>query len=694
MKKIKVDLPIEIGQKLRRMVIDNFVVIKNEFENFVKLFNNHKTTDKNAHNAKQIKYRLTTVDNELQYQKGMIEGLTLGHNGDGINELKQAHTALDGTNHELLAPRIKYDLEVIKEEEERKHQYLIDYISYYTNLKSIGAIGDGETDNTELFDTLDPYTIYYVPIGTYKTTKFPVGMFFGKGELLVNDETVPLDNKVAQQVLVDHNTTNSERYYNFIVGQQAGRDMNKYSYANTGAGYAVFRNNKQGRRMTAFGKGALSNIENGYSNDAFGADALGQGQYGQRNTGIGANALKWGGTTDAIATLHDYWKNKGSLNFINSYFLPRYPSVWQFLGNENTPNANLYPKKENDYRENVGVGRNALVHAMKSIGNVAVGYNSQAHTIKGNENTSMGNRALRDNLLGNRNTAIGSYASVNNITGVDNVSLGGNTLQQTLHASNNTSIGYGSMHFFKDDMNKNTEDTYIHGYRNTAIGTQTMQDGKNASYSTFVGSYAGRWVEGNFNVGIGASALYNLVKGERNAALGGNTLRNTVEGNDNVALGYTAGPNGDYNKTVSLGANSHANGDNQIQLGSDEVTVYTFGDIKQRSDARNKTDIRTTKFGLDFIKQLKPVDFKYYNSNSDRFHHGVIAQDLEELKEKGYDFGGLDNPKYNGGEDVYSVGYTELIAPLIKSVQELNQEVEGLRRENQYFKAKLDGGAK
>lgn len=692
--KINFNFPIEIGQKLRKMVIDNFVVIKNDFENLTKSFNNHKTTDKNAHDAKQIKYRLTNVDSELQYQKGEIEGLVIGHNGDGINELKQARTALDGSNHNLLAPRIKYDLEVIKNEEERKHQYLIDYISYYTNLKSIGAIGDGETDNTTLFDTLDPYTIYYVPPGIYKTTKLPVGMFFGKGELLVNNETVPLDSKIAQQVLVDTNTTNSERYYNFIVGQQAGRNMNKYSYANTGVGYAVFRNNKQGRRMTAFGKGALSNIVNGYSNDAFGADALGQGTYGQRNTGIGANALKWGGTTDAIATLHDYWKDKGTQNFINSYFVPRYPSVWQFLGNENTPNTNLYPKKESDYRENVGVGRNALVHAMKSIGNVAVGYNSQAHTMTGSENTSMGNRALRDNLLGNRNTAIGSYASVNNITGVDNVALGSNALQQTLHAGNNTAIGYGSMHFFKDDKNKNTDDTYTNGYRNTAIGTQTMQDGKNASYSTFVGSYAGRYVEGDFNVGIGASALYYLVKGQRNAALGGNTLRNTVNGNDNVALGYTAGPNGDYEHTVSLGSNSHANGNYQVQLGSDEDTVYTFGDIKQRSDVRNKTDIRTTQFGLDFIKQLKPVDFKYYNSNSDRFHHGVIAQDLEKLKEKGYDFGGLDNPKYNGGEDVYSVGYTELIAPLIKSVQELSQEVEGLRRENQYFKAKLDGGAK
>ncbi|MCW1065526.1 hypothetical protein, partial [Streptococcus anginosus] len=56
-----------------------------------------------------------------------------------------------------------------------------------------------------------------------------------------------------------------------------------------------------------------------YSNDAFGSDALGQGKFGQRNTAVGANALKWGGVNNAIETLHDFWKDKGNKNFVNSY---------------------------------------------------------------------------------------------------------------------------------------------------------------------------------------------------------------------------------------------------------------------------------------------------------------------------------------------------------------------------------------
>lgn len=688
------DLPIEIGQDYRFKTISNFKWLLEKVRLIDDVILKHKTTDQHAHNAKQIDYKLTNVHNELHYQRQQIINLVLGANGNGVQELRDSRTALDGTNFQLLSDRLKYDLEKINKKIDDAIENIKNYYSYYINIQSIGAIGDGETDNTSLFNSFNNEQVYFVPNGTFKATAFPNGLFFGYGKLKVKDEVIPLDNKLPQAVNVDYNTSNRERYYSFVAGQDAGKKQVKESYANTGVGYAVFRNNIDGSRLTAMGKGAMDNMVKGYSNEAFGADALGQGTFGQRNTAIGANALKWGGTTDAVKTLHDFWKNTGSSNFVNSYFVPRYPAVWQFLGSDTLPNTNLYPTKDSEYTNNVGVGRNALVHLMKGVGNVAVGYNSQSHTVKGSENTSMGNRALRDNLLGVRNTAIGSYAAVNNISGVDNVALGANNLQQTLHASNNTALGYGSMHFFKDDKNKNTNDTYIHGYRNTAVGTQTMQDGKNASYSTFVGSYAGRYVEGNYNVGIGASAFYNLVQGEQNVALGGNTGREIVEGSNNVAIGYTSGPNADYSDTVSLGANSHANGDNQVQLGSADATVYAHKEIQQRSDRRDKNSIRETELGLDFIQKLKPVDYKYNNSNSERFHHGFIAQDLENLKDDGYHFGGVDNPKYKGGEDVYSVGYTEIIAPLVKSVQELSEEVNNLRRENNYLKGKIDGGKK
>ena len=673
------NLPIEIGQDYRQKSIHNFKWLLDKVNAIDEMIDKHKHNVRYAHNAKNILYKNDSVDVELTYLRSLIINLVLGHNGDGIQELRDSRTAIDGTNFPLLSDRLKYDLQVIDRRIDNEVDKIMETFSYYINIKSIGAIGDGETDNTNLFSKFKAKQVYFVPDGTYLTREFPEGLFFGYGELKVKNEVVPLDNKTAQPVNVDYNTPNKERYYSWIAGQQAGRNQTKESYSNTGAGYAVFRNNINGRRLTAFGKGALSNVVESYSNDAFGADALGQGKFGQRNTAIGANALKWGGVNDAIATLHDFWLEKGSKNFINSYFLPRWSDVWQHLGNEYHPNTDLYSYKDTDYINNVGIGRNSLLHMMKGIGNVAVGYNSQAHTVKGSENTSVGNRSLRDNLLGYRNTALGSYASVNNITGRDNVAIGANNLQQTLHASNNTAVGYGAMHFFKDDKNKNTDSTYTYGYRNTAIGTQAMQDGRNSSYSVMVGSYAGRYVEGNHNVGIGSLSLPAVTSGQENVGVGSNALREIIKGKNNTALGYTSGPVGDYNNTTSLGSNAHALGDNQVQLGSADSTVYAHKEIQQRSDRRDKNSIRETHLGLDFINNLKPVDYKYNNSNSDRYHHGFIAQDLEALSEKGYDFGGVDNPKYTGGEDVYSVGYTEIIAPLVKSVQELSEENKALR---------------
>jgi hypothetical protein len=62
-----------------------------------------------------------------------------------------------------------------------------------------------------------------------------------------------------------------------------------------------------------------------------------------------------------------------------------------------------------------------------------------------------------------------------------------------------------------------------------------------------------------------------------------------------------------------------------------------------------------------------------------RFHHGLIAQEVEALiTETGIDFGGFQNHSLNGGSDVLSIGYDELIAPLIKAVQELSQRVKVL----------------
>ena len=58
-----------------------------------------------------------------------------------------------------------------------------------------------------------------------------------------------------------------------------------------------------------------------------------------------------------------------------------------------------------------------------------------------------------------------------------------------------------------------------------------------------------------------------------------------------------------------------------------------------------------------------------------RFHHGFIAQEVKVvMDEMNIDFGGYQDHKINGGEDQFTIGYSEFIAPLIKAVQELSSE--------------------
>ena len=56
---------------------------------------------------------------------------------------------------------------------------------------------------------------------------------------------------------------------------------------------------------------------------------------------------------------------------------------------------------------------------------------------------------------------------------------------------------------------------------------------------------------------------------------------------------------------------------------------------------------------------------------------GFIAQEVEAAaKNIGYDFSGVDAPKNE--KDMYGLRYAEIVVPLVKAVQELNQKNETL----------------
>ena len=149
------------------------------------------------------------------------------------------------------------------------------------------------------------------------------------------------------------------------------------------------------------------------------------------------------------------------------------------------------------------------------------------------------------------------------------------------------------------------------------------------------------------------------------------------------------GPGG--NGKVTLGQASYRWG----QIYSTNASIST-------SDRKEKKDIvPLDDSAVDFIMALNPVSYKMINGDSGRTHYGMIAQDVEEeLDELGMtamDFAGFcKDQKYERyeevvdkvtttrerkveGEYIYGLRYEEFIAPLIKTVQLQQQEIEELK---------------
>ena len=78
--------------------------------------------------------------------------------------------------------------------------------------------------------------------------------------------------------------------------------------------------------------------------------------------------------------------------------------------------------------------------------------------------------------------------------------------------------------------------------------------------------------------------------------------------------------------------------------------------------------------GLDFVLKLRPVEYELKGGN-DRTDMGFLAQEVEALLGEDY------NVLTVGGdaERTLSMRYTDLIAPLVKGIQEQNRRIEDLQ---------------
>jgi hypothetical protein len=233
------------------------------------------------------------------------------------------------------------------------------------------------------------------------------------------------------------------------------------------------------------------------------------------------------------------------------------------------------------------------------------------------------------------------------------------------------------------------------------------------------------------NVAVGSSAMINNTYGAYNTGIGMRALARTTGSQYNTAVGYAAGSGYDmgYNNTM-LGALTDINQDglyNCIAIGYDVICTASsqarIGNTSTNSiggqvgwstlsDGRVKKNINANVKGLDFIMKLRPVtynlDVESINSKLSnrsgtasnagmaasmaekkaRVFSGFVAQEVESAAaQAGYDFSGVDKPKND--QDFYGLRYGSFVVPLVKAIQEQQQSIDALKKENESLKQKI-----
>jgi hypothetical protein len=199
-----------------------------------------------------------------------------------------------------------------------------------------------------------------------------------------------------------------------------------------------------------------------------------------------------------------------------------------------------------------------------------------------------------------------------------------------------------------------------------------------------------------YNVGVGKLALNSLnpsvdndTNADKNTCIGYQSGNSITTGYLNTIMGYQSGSNlVDGNNVVCIGNNSQAatsNSSNEITLGNSNTQTLRCGTttIASLSDKRDKTNIKESKYGLDFINSLKPVEFTWNrrileDTDNNCIHNGkkrigFLAQDLQESMKPNENE--ILDLVYDVNPERIEAKYGNLIPILTKAIQELNQKI-------------------
>lgn len=329
--------------------------------------------------------------------------------------------------------------------------------------------------------------------------------------------------------------------------------------------------------------------------------------------------------------------------------------AWTTAGNTGTVDGTSFIGTADNVPLNIRVNNQKAGRIDPVLFNTFWGYLAGNSNTTGNYNTATGNIAFSSNTTGSYNSAFGYGALYLNTIGTFNNATGTGALFSNTTGNNNNAFGLNALY-------ANTI-----GFFNTAIGGGSLSSNTTGYYNTSSG-YRGLLsnTTGGYNTANGNDALYANTTGNYNTALGSLALNLNTTGSNNTAIGYNA-------QTPSITAS------NQVQIGN---TSVTYAGIQVAwtvtSDKRLKSNIQNSNLGLDFINKLRPVSYYRNNDTNKKIEYGFIAQELEEtLTKAGVNNSGIITKDDKG---MYSVRYNDLMAPMVKAIQEQQKQIEELKK--------------
>ena len=278
----------------------------------------------------------------------------------------------------------------------------------------------------------------------------------------------------------------------------------------------------------------------------------------------------------------------------------------------------------------------------------------------------------------NGNTLVGYQAAGDGVvTGATNTAVGANSVLTLTSGSDNAVLGQGAGKF----LTTGAGNTFLGSQAGLGITGTRLTGDENVA----MGKNSGVLLQGaaSDNTLVGAYAFDNLTTGGSNTGIGYNLNASAVGVTHEILIGSNTTGAGTH--TVRIGtfaANATLNLD-----GSDTSWAAA-------SDARLKDDVVDSTVGLEFIKDLRPVTFKWkaknaiadtlprYDANSTdpvygfgKYHHGFIAQEVKAVIDSHSDVVNGHNIWSEDPDGTQQLAPAALVPMLVKAIQELEARV-------------------